>query len=47
MTHAADAVACGLWVPEDVMSADLPKRFGYVRSPAQLQAASEYKKTGQ
>jgi hypothetical protein len=47
MTHAADAVACGLWVPEDVMSADLPKRFGYVRSPAQLQATSGHEKTGQ
>ncbi len=34
MTHAAEAVECGLWVPEAVTSADLPKRFGYVRSPS-------------
>jgi hypothetical protein len=38
MMHAAEAVESGLWVPEDVNSADLPKRFGYVRSPAQQHA---------
>ncbi|MEO7953373.1 MAG: DUF2946 family protein [Polaromonas sp.] len=33
MTHAADAVEQGLWLPEDMHAADLPARFGYVRSP--------------
>ena len=33
VTHAADAVEQGLWVPEDMDVADLPARFGYVRSP--------------
>jgi hypothetical protein len=37
MTHAADAVEQGLWVPEEVFSRDLPARFGYVRSPQTLQ----------
>jgi hypothetical protein len=23
----------GLWVPAEVLAADLPARFGYVRSP--------------
>ena len=35
--HAAEAVECGLWVPQEVPSAELPARFGYVRSPAQAQ----------
>jgi len=33
MTHAADAVEQGLWVPEDCTARDLPARFAYVRSP--------------
>lgn len=33
VTHAADAVEQGLWLPEDMEAADLPTRFGYVRSP--------------
>ncbi|MDQ3059321.1 MAG: DUF2946 family protein [Pseudomonadota bacterium] len=33
MIHAAEAVEQGLWVPETVLAADLPARFGYVRSP--------------
>ena len=37
MTHAADAVEQGLWVPEEVFARDLPARFGYVRSPQELQ----------
>lgn len=37
MTHAADAVEQGLWVPEEVLARDLPVRFGYVRSPEALQ----------
>ena len=37
MTHAADAVEQGLWVPSEVLAHDLPTRFGYVRSPKTLQ----------
>ena len=37
MTHAADAIEQGLWVPSDVLAHDLPARFGYVRSPQSLQ----------
>ena len=36
MAHAADAVECGLWVPQLVQAAELPTRFGYVRSPQLL-----------
>jgi hypothetical protein len=42
MTHAAEAVDCGLWVPQEIQANELPLRFGYVRSPAQAQ-----KKAGQ
>ena len=38
MVYAADAIEQGLWVPQELLSAELPKRFGYVRSP-QLQHA--------
>ena len=37
MTHAADAIEQGLWVPNEVLAHDLPVRFGYVRSPQMLQ----------
>lgn len=37
MGHAADAVEQGLWVPQDVLSTDLPARFSYVVSPHLLQ----------
>lgn len=37
MTHAADAIEQGLWVLQELPSADLPARFGYVRSPQLLQ----------
>ena len=37
MTHAADAVERGLWVPEEMSAADLPARYAYVRSPQALQ----------
>ena len=37
MTHAADAVEQGLWVPQELQAADLPARFGYVRIPKTLQ----------
>ena len=42
MTHAAEAVDCGLWVPQEIQASELPLRFGYVRSPALAQ-----KKAGQ
>jgi hypothetical protein len=32
---ASDAIEQGLWTPQDAASADLPARFGYVRSPMQ------------
>lgn len=34
MALAADAVDAGQWRPQDVKSEDLPRRFGFVRSPA-------------
>jgi len=34
--HAADAIEEGLWRPEEVAWADMPARFGYVRSPAAM-----------
>ena len=33
MDAAADAVDCGLWVPQEAVFADLPRRFGYLLSP--------------
>lgn len=33
MVLAAEAVEEGLWVPEAAQAADLPARFGFVRSP--------------
>jgi hypothetical protein len=36
---AADAIDEGLWVPQEAVAAELPKRFGYVRSPALEQPA--------
>ena len=42
MTHAAEAVDCGIWVPQEIQASELPLRFGYVRSPALAQ-----KKAGQ
>lgn len=40
MPHAADAVESGRWEPEDVLAADLPRRFHFVPSPAALQQAA-------
>ena len=37
MTHAADAIEQGLWVPQTLQAAELPGRFVYVRSPKLLQ----------
>jgi hypothetical protein len=34
MVLAADAVDSGLWMPTEVPSAEIPRRFGYVLSPA-------------
>ena len=37
MVLAAEAVEQGVWVPRDVLSADLPVQYGFVRSPAKSQ----------
>ncbi|HXD40033.1 MAG TPA: DUF2946 family protein [Ramlibacter sp.] len=37
--QAADAIEGGLWTAEEMAAADLPGRFGYVRSPAALRQA--------
>lgn len=34
VAQMADAIEQGRWTPQEVQSADLPQRFGYVRSPA-------------
>ena len=39
MTHAADAVVQGLWVPQELDASVLPVRFGYARSPQEMQKA--------
>ncbi len=36
---AADAIETGLWVPLEFAGSDLPKRFGYVKSPKALKEA--------
>ena len=35
-----EAVEAGQWTPQEVRAADLPARFGYVTSPAQLARAA-------
>ena len=37
MVLAAEAVEQGVWVPRDMVSADLPVLYGFVRSPAKSQ----------
>lgn len=37
MVDAADAVERGLWPVQEVLSAELPTRYGYVASPSLLQ----------
>lgn len=37
MVLAAEAVEQGVWVPRDVVSANLPVLYGFVRSPAKSQ----------
>lgn len=39
MGPAADAVEAGLWVPHEVLAAELPGRYGYRTSPQSLQKA--------
>ncbi|MBG6076887.1 DUF2946 family protein [Polaromonas sp. CG_9.11] len=39
MTHAADAVVQGLWVPQELQASALPARFGYACSPQSMQKA--------
>jgi hypothetical protein len=36
MEQASDAVEQGVWQPQEVAAADLPGRFGFVRSPQSL-----------
>lgn len=40
VAQAADAIESGLWVTEEIPADDLPRRFGYVRSPAALRQAA-------
>lgn len=44
MLHAANAVEAGLWCVEEVQAADLPRRFGFVCSPQQVQEAQDAEK---
>jgi Protein of unknown function (DUF2946) len=39
MLLAADALERGLWVPQEMLRSELPRRFGYVRSPHKAQAS--------
>jgi hypothetical protein len=39
MTHAADAVVQGLWVPQELQADALSARFGYISSPQIMQKA--------
>jgi hypothetical protein len=39
IVRASEAVESGHWQPQEVRAADLPARFGYVTSPAQLARA--------
>lgn len=40
MDAAASAVEVGLWVPEEILFAELPGRFGYELAPAPVQPAA-------
>lgn len=44
MVLAADALEAMDWPLEEMCAADLPSRYGYVRSPARLRATSDIKK---
>lgn len=37
MEAAADAIEQGIWTPEEIAAAELPARFGFIRSPQGLQ----------
>lgn len=37
MHQAAEAIEQGLWQPQEVMQAQLPRLFGFVKSPQELQ----------
>ena len=41
MDIAANAITHGRWTPHEVLSADLPGRFGFVRSPQRQQASQQ------
>jgi hypothetical protein len=41
MLLAADTIERGLWVPIELRAAQLPQRFGYVRSPAAQRQAND------
>lgn len=38
--QAAEFIETGLWVPQEIPTHELPLRFGYVRSPQQMQNTS-------
>jgi hypothetical protein len=38
---ASELIEAGLWVPQEVMSQELPQRFTYVRSPQQAMAKNK------
>jgi hypothetical protein len=46
MLAASDLIESGLWVPFELRTAELPRRFAYVRSPQQTQAEHAQEKTG-
>jgi len=41
VAQAADAIEQGVWVPEVMQSGDLPRRFGYLLSPAAARAQQQ------
>jgi hypothetical protein len=41
MHEAARAVEAGLWIPEPLAYAEMPRRFGFVPSPQHARAAAE------
>ncbi len=45
MAEASDAIEQGLWIPEEMPAAELPRRFGYVCSPAASRQATATSRT--
>jgi Protein of unknown function (DUF2946) len=39
--QAAETIEQGFWMPQEIAAAELPERFGYVRSPAARQAVKK------